>query len=514
MTIIKKFQPIDFDYCTIDEDCGLREEICWGIADMTDPLTIQFEDADALLGDDVILNGNFLAGTAIGVSWFNVGVDNNWSDATNEACVSANSNYLRQAQTIRECDCFKFVFDLTVLLDSGCTLYFYVYDGANYVELGSWTDCDAEDDIEIYWCADKDYTHIAFLLSGTCDGDKCIDNVRMFPFDPTIKIKTCDGSTVATVDSCDIHLYSTHWNVVIDSWLDYISDIGCYKICIEDAQLIINGDFEDRFFGWTQEEALSYESWQWHDLSKYAYVEFDTADTRSRNLTQYVDLKANCQYTMTLEFNSYITIGESATGTAYLYDDNGNLIDSWASTQFNGLTKTVVFTPVHDIESIYFYVECDTITGGTWGVTLDDVSIITDICSKCVCVNIHDCTLLLSGTQDDDAQDFYYDDNFTFWLRISAELLNSSPTFDDDIVRKSTGSFNQLYGDVFTSKDLTVYLQPIHVWDAIYRMIIHDKFRINGVEYVKKEGDPEIDFEDNFGSGVIEVMKKNQKARN
>lgn len=500
MTIIKKFQPIDFDYCAPDEECGIREPYCWGIANFTDPLTIQFDEPDSLLDDDIIVGGAFPAGTIDVAGWFNFGAGNDWADGTNEACVTPNSKYLRQAISISECDCYKLVFDLTTDLADTCDLTFELYDGSAWTVIETWNDIDATDDLELCFCAEDDYTHIGFKFEGTCDGDKCIDNVRLFPFRPTVKIKTCDNEDVDTISTCDINLYCTHWNVVVDAWSDYVSDIGCYKICIEDAEFIVNGTFTNKLLGWDQTGTGE----TWSEVGGRATVNLTNIDNVSKYLEQDTEILQECEHTLT-----YTIVTATAPFELRVYVN-----DVLVRTDTTTGNKSVALPINTDIEKISFRFAYLGVAEEGFNYELDNVSIQETICSKCVCLDTHDCTLLLSGTQDNDARDFYFDDDFTFWLRISAELLNSNPTFDDNISRKSNGYFNQLYGDVYVSKDLTVYAQPNYIWEAMFRMIIFNEFRIEGTEYIKKEGDPEIVFKDNFGEGIVEVVKKKQHHRN
>lgn len=502
MTIIKKFQPYDFDFCTIDEECGIREPECWQIARITDPASIQFGDPTPFLGADIIVDGDFTAGT-IGTTWFNIGVGNDWTDVANTADVSADSKYLYQGHSISTCDCFKLVFDLLDALESDCNLYFVAYDGVSWTVIESWKDIAAQNDIELGWCASQDFTHIGFALTGTnCDGAKAIDNVRMYPFTPKVRVQTCEGVIIDTISDCDINVYEEHWNIVISSWDDYITENGCYKICIEDIEYVIDGNFTMRLTKWKQTETT------WDSTltaPSRASAVLNAGDT-SGKLYQEVGLPAKCEpYTLTFTLSAAGGGGASYRMDLYI---NGIVVESYTTLG----AKTYTIDANVDVDTIGFAYYA-IVGNDTYEIT--SISILgDDICSKCFCIDDHDCSLLLSGTQTEDARDFMFDDNFTFWMRISAELLNSNPIYTENIGRKSTGEFDLRYGDIVNSKDLTVYTQPNYIWNALYRLMLNNDWRIDGTGYIKKEGDPEVTFKDNFGEGVVEVIKRSQLHRN
>lgn len=515
-TLIKRFQPYDFELCKIQEDCGLQEPACWQIANLNDNVGIQFHSPLVMLGSDVIQNGRFtdvIGGGSVGsgevAHWvLDAGVD--WNASTGEACSGngAVSGNMYQLVTINECQCIRIIFDLATNLNSGCTLAVMLYDGTDWVTIATYVGAiNAEEDIIIYHCATTNYSRIGFqFTTDGCDGDKCIDNVRLQIYEHEIYVKDCDGVIQTQIDDCDVIFYTTHWTVEFN-WSDYNIPIGCYKICVDNVNFIRNGDFSILLSAtsfpdaWT--ESGSGTAW----IPAIGHITAQIPDLSiSKLLTQNVSLPS-CEYILTFNIDPS---GSLDAGVVTVYY-NSILIGTFTT----GGDKSITFTPLEHIDTISFQVE-NTGSAGAVVIELTDVAINEDICSKCVCLDTHDCTLLLSGTQDNDASDFGYDNDFTFWLRISAELLDFIGDFDEVIHRESSGQSNLVYGDLLENYLLKIYLQPQYIWKAISRLMIHKEFRINGTEYLKKPGKIEIRWAEggNFGEGSHTVTNKHQIRRN
>ena len=113
-------------------------------------------------------------------------------------------------------------------------------------------------------------------------------------------------------------------------------------------------------------------------------------------------------------------------------------------------------------------------------------------CSECVKVGTHDCTLLLTATNDDNAFGLNFQDfSFTQSLRVSGRLTNPRYPLDAEVYKFSNGQRKILTGERDKVEQLQIMEVPEYIHDAISIFLICDTFQINGTTYVKSDSDYE-----------------------
>lgn len=107
------------------------------------------------------------------------------------------------------------------------------------------------------------------------------------------------------------------------------------------------------------------------------------------------------------------------------------------------------------------------------------------------CLNVlltHDCTLLLSWTNDDNAFGFNYDDlSFTPKLRVKGKLWHPKYPKDKTIFKDSSGARSLLKSEISKERILTISEAPEYVHDAISIAVENDSFYVDGIKYTNEE---------------------------
>ena len=134
--------------------------------------------------------------------------------------------------------------------------------------------------------------------------------------------------------------------------------------------------------------------------------------------------------------------------------------------------------------------------GGGSGLTVTDVQLYeigdaTD-CSECVNIGTHDCTLLLTATNDDNAFGLDFTNfSLTQSIRVSGRLANPRYPLEAEVYKFSNGQRRILTGERDKFETLQIREVPEYIHDNISLFLISDTFQIDGVTYVKSDSDYE-----------------------
>jgi hypothetical protein len=288
---------------------------------------------------------------------------------------------------------------------------------------------------------------------------------------------------------------------------------------IESAtNLVTNGTFDEDLDGWEDNG-----SWQWADGS-VAHIN----ETGLQPLEQLGILEIGKFYKITF------TIGTTDE------DEGGGVeITTFGSTQYEeftthtvigeALSEDLIFTPFYgdggqnfitldDIEVVEIPAYSIEDTDGNevfllpdlTGVTVSgdiiqyeiDWSDIDDGCyqihitdgvieyvSDCLSVKLtHDCSILLSWTNDESAYGFDYSNlGFTPKLRVEAKKWHPNYPKEKNVFKDNAGNRTILKSETSKEEILTISEMPEYLHDALAIGLEHDSFMIDGVEYTNEE---------------------------
>jgi len=505
--MIKGYQPAKFSPCS-NLHCNEKEEKCQ-LANYTDSFNVQFNDQMNLLNyTNRILNGDF--GTGDLTDWDTIpDVGDDWVYNSGHVEVIPNGGgnpVLYQCSPFDECVLNYYVqFDYVV---PDCTLQFGFYDGTlpGTVEVVGEIVGSTSGTYTGFWEFPLDVAAagvmdcIFFRTDGTSEFAVELDNIIVYGFTAAPVLRDCCDNDIKTIDPCDLYYTSgcgDDWGVAFN-WNDYVSTLWKVKVCFPDMEMIKNSAF---FFGnmdWM--EGITGADWTF--TSGLAEVTL-TASTISKTLIQDTDLPP-CDYSLVI---TYEVANPFSDGTVFLYL-NGDLYDSVTVGAGPEANTTFAIDYDYHIETISIYYS----STANQTVSIDSISIVTDLCSECYCVGDHDCTNLIEARNNNDAFGLVFGATTVFSLRVESELLNYKDEATESIVEGSAGT-NQLYFAQFKGmKDLKIYSEPEYIWEALQMMLRVTDLRINKQSYTKKEGNIEMTFQRTLQeySGSVTVMKKSQ----
>lgn len=137
--------------------------------------------------------------------------------------------------------------------------------------------------------------------------------------------------------------------------------------------------------------------------------------------------------------------------------------------------------------NIQYQINWEDIEDGCYKIYISDSGL--DYESDCLSLQLtHDCSLLLSWTNNDNAFGFNYDDlGFTPNLRVNARLWQPKYSKEKIIFKDSSGTRTLLKSE--TSKDqlLTVSEAPEYIHDALSIGLEHDNFYVESIKYTNEE---------------------------
>jgi hypothetical protein len=108
--------------------------------------------------------------------------------------------------------------------------------------------------------------------------------------------------------------------------------------------------------------------------------------------------------------------------------------------------------------------------------------------SDCIKVGIHQCTLLLTWTNADNAFGIDYENLEQInRLRVESKLWNTKGQADRTVFKYSDGSKALIYSDVTLLEELTIKAIPDYLVRALTVGVNHDAFKIDSVEYIAED---------------------------
>lgn len=255
-----------------------------------------------------------------------------------------------------------------------------------------------------------------------------------------------------------------------------LTEVGCQTLCIFDSNFnhnrIINGNFAAGLDPFT-----STGIWTWSS-TQADYAPGVGAYTPGI-LSQSFYVEGGVEYT--LEFSLSI-IG------SLLVQWNDGTTDYPIGLYNSGGTKTATFTPTSSgIISLKFEEGSDHPI-----IAVDSVSVLTTE-HNCLltsdCLNIqtnHECTLLFTATNDDDAFAFTYPTSpvFTHQLRLEAKIDVSSYPEEKEEYLFSDNSRRLLFARTENEYEVLLMDAPNYIHSCLRMMRLNDTFTIDGVEYI------------------------------
>jgi hypothetical protein len=136
---------------------------------------------------------------------------------------------------------------------------------------------------------------------------------------------------------------------------------------------------------------------------------------------------------------------------------------------------------------IQYEIDWTEIDEGCYQIYISDESI--DYVSDCLTLALaHDCTLLLSWTNDEDAYGFNYSDlSFTQLLRVKAKLWQPNYPKEKNVFKDNAGNRRILKSETSKEELLTIGEMPEYLHDSLAIGLEHDDFYIDGVKYTNEE---------------------------
>jgi hypothetical protein len=272
------------------------------------------------------------------------------------------------------------------------------------------------------------------------------------------------------------------FNLYIDDWSTITTYTGCATIKIYDLLTTYN-HIRNSYFDASY--LLSYwtagADWAWNS-SKACY----TRAAISRNfLTQTFYVPGGSEYLF--EF----TVDGIAAGKeievifttplgidSWFYQTDGNKSQSFDLSSFSGQqTMTISFSESTSNPELTFCIDRVTCT-----------STAPDSLNESACINLaetHDCTLLFTATNDDNAFGFDYStETFKHYLRVKAKYAISSFPEEKEDYLFSDNSRRLLFARRDTEYGVKVTDAPEYIHACLSMMRLNDTFTIDGNEYI------------------------------
>lgn len=514
-------QPIHFRFCKL---CDCVGQDCTGtnqIAEFTDSFSFQLNNEGQFLQNELLMDGtdwygDFEDGTAINGGYWSDGGAADWAinavnplDGTTDVITTAYSDSAilfnsTVIPTVLTGQWVQFSF-LHSTIPVGNSLEVYYYTGGSPVLLTTLTGLVAQGYYYISFIAPADITGIGFKHIVTVETYLQLDNISIMKYDFSgFKIFDCctDNLQIAVLD--DSNFTVTEDTITfIDIWENYISNYGYYKICIDDVEIFLNHSFYASFNDWSQSGLGS--DWDW--TAPGSALTSLVGDASSKMLNQDVSLPKGCEFTINIDQNS----GGYRQLDLYL---NNVLYTSWIT---GGSVSATIISKNASITNIGLIMTNTNSGGGADDFVINEVSIVTDICSDCIHIaEEHECSLYVTATQTNDAFGFEFDGTFVMYQRLFADLFKHNPEYEQVNLRSSYGITTQIFGDLKRFYDFKVYRIPGYLWEALEIMIITNTLTIDGIRYVKNEGSIELDWDNRqeYASGTITLINQTENNQN
>jgi len=138
-------------------------------------------------------------------------------------------------------------------------------------------------------------------------------------------------------------------------------------------------------------------------------------------------------------------------------------------------------------------------------------------CSECLNIGTHSCSLQITATNDENAFGLNYEDfSLTHSLRLDARLRAPRYPLEAEVYKFSNGQRKLLTGERDKFESLEVREVPEYIHDMLSLFLVHDTMQIDGVTYVKGEGDYEPVWRrtSQLAPIILEVQKGTQNNEN
>jgi hypothetical protein len=517
--MIRPFQPSYFSPCNSDK-CNEKQPKCQK-AQYSDDFFAQFGDPKNLIGTNIVTNGDFESGDLTGWSQTNLGLADWAIDGSNQAFIdNAESEWLYQCMDLADCPNNYVHLEFLYNIQEYSTLHFGTCNSATSLvqELGT-----ISDDTGIWdgWF-NPTYDCLYFYITksgGENLNQDYIDNIIIYKASAAGELRDCCDVKIADLDPCDFTYGCSEYTDLAFKWSDYVSTPGRFKICLKNVEILQNYHFLDGDENWDQTIDASQTDWIFgtEPSDRYyhtAYAENINDGYFTEIISQDVDLP-NCDYLIVITTVPGGMGGTTSSGILHVWINGEDIYQQ----NFNADENIQFHTQInagwyYPITQLGFQIES---TGAGSDYYWDSISLKTDICSPCYCLDkTQDCTLLIEARNNEDAFGFHFDTATKFSLRLESELLNFKSEFNEALVESSSG-VNQLYFSQFKHlKDLKIYGEAEEIWQALEMMLLCTDFRINKIQYTKKEGAIEKTFIRDLQtySGAIPVLKKTQNYKN
>lgn len=361
-------------------------------------------------------------------------------------------------------------------------------------------------------------------ISGSDESIFCLTGVSVKKVceDYSFTIYDINGSSVGSFDTAwflangtgtDYGIQIENGNVKVHfTWGNLVNEAGCYYICFNNlcgANLLDNPNFDEDFNGDANIDEQDFaDSWNpqglvWaSDIGNSRACHQEGFPFGESSISQSIEFLPNTTYSFTMTVEDSVVIGEalliiSAAGVVIYQQPPVDGVISITFTTGNSPT---------DVFKIEVEVGVQLCISGLLLVASNY------ICSECYDLKAsHDCTKLLSWTNDDDAFGIDYDGTYdvVHYLRVYALFEKPRYQQEGDIFMYSDGEKKMLYGKSEKIWTLTIDYLPQYLHDAIAIGKIHDHFYVDGVEYICEAGNYEPEWRGRLklAQGKLEVKK-------
>jgi hypothetical protein len=165
--------------------------------------------------------------------------------------------------------------------------------------------------------------------------------------------------------------------------------------------------------------------------------------------------------------------------------------------------------------TIQYLVDWTTLDDGVYKIHFTDGGL--EYVSDCFhVVTEHDCTKLLTWTNDDNAYGFDYSADFIQSLRVRAKKWHPPYKKNKEVFEDSQGNISILRSSSKKIELLTISEMPEYLHDALAIGVDHDSFSIDGIPYVVEETEytPKWRNSSQLAPVEVEVIKKTQNLVN
>ena len=354
---------------------------------------------------------------------------------------------------------------------------------------------------------------VAFVASHTGEGavTVTIDDVEFYTYLPTMfSLKNCcDDTVIDTLDWFDVTFVTgtTYVSATIKFRYSKYTTTGQIKLCY-DKEIVSNGTFLTDLTDWTQinqEHQSGGELWVW-DSPGVIFVDISPL-VYSKIIQQLVYFEKGCEYELSLQVRGNTDIMEIQFN---MQTDDLTLDEHYHVVSTATVVLTEKFTPEYTgWQNISFFAEIIYLMGDTIMI-IENISIITTVCSPCFEIAQHDCTLYLEATNNQAS--YGLTSAFDAKFRFAGNLFKDKTESKENVYRNSIGDFSNPMTDiVFVTELETFVLHKDQIRDLILYLSF-DNVMIDKNYYVKKEGNIEIDWDSKmeFGKFKCDLYAKNQ----